>query len=185
VTHDRSAVSPRTQAEIQVVVFTFFLFESDVFYCTGKRELAIVCEGFCSGPLATGVKLLLGYVYLFQFLPQDSYCFFGWGFGYTFPSVVAPLFSPKICWFFTPPPPLCLYFRFYCFLSLFFRRSVFPDILCSLFNCFLLLFISLSSQQLLKYYARNCAVIIPNSCMISAFRRQVDEICTLLRDYGA
>jgi len=31
-THGRSADSRRTQAEIQVVVFTFFLFESDVFF---------------------------------------------------------------------------------------------------------------------------------------------------------
>jgi hypothetical protein len=63
-----SAVSRRTQAEIQVVVFTFFLFEFDVFCCTGKRELSIVCEGVCIGSLATGVKCFLVYVYLFSVL---------------------------------------------------------------------------------------------------------------------
>jgi hypothetical protein len=68
-THGRT-VTRRIQEEMQVDIFTFFLFRSDVLYCTGKGELAIlrVCDGACRGPLATGVKCFLVYVYLFSVL---------------------------------------------------------------------------------------------------------------------
>lgn len=93
----------------------------------------------------------------FQFLLHYSYCFFGWSFGYTFCMVVAPLFSPSICWYFPPFFTFITGFivSFLCFSSLYFS-----DILCWLFNYILLLFISLSSQHLLKYCARNCALIM-------------------------
>jgi hypothetical protein len=180
--HYRSAVSCRRQAEIQVVVFTFFLFESDVFYCTGKRELAIVCEGVCSGSLATGVQCFLVCVCLFSVLTAWLILLLRLEFWiHISQSCCLVIFTLHLL---ISPPLFCLNFWFYCFhslffVALFFRYFVFIFWLLLAVVYFLVFppVINILCTQLFTIY-------VANSCIIPTTLRQMDEICTLLSDYG-
>jgi hypothetical protein len=76
-THDRSAVSRRTQAEIQVVVFTFFLLESDVFIALENENSQLYVKGSAAVHWLQ-VRSVSWFMFIyFQFLLHDSYCLFG------------------------------------------------------------------------------------------------------------
>lgn len=97
---------------LSVWIWCFF------FYCTGKRELAIVCEGVCSGSLATGVKCCLVYVGLFSVLIALLILLFRLKFRIHILHGCCPvIFTLHLL---VLSPLFYLYYRFYRFLSLFF-----------------------------------------------------------------
>jgi hypothetical protein len=111
-THDRSAVTRRTQEEIQVDVFTFFHSRCDVLYCTGNENSQLYLKGSAAVHWLQVWSVFLVYV-LFVF---SSYCcmthigfFFFLKFWIHISQSCCPLFSLFFWWF--------LFFPLFAFIS--------------------------------------------------------------------